>query len=702
MREGSVGLLFGDCKSIPELGRLGVLTTLAALLANVATLTWPALADDFQGISTLTSVVGISRDGMTVAGGGTDPSSGNPTTAFIWTSAGGAESLGFLNGGSYSQSRGISGNGQVVVGRANNGATGISNAFSWTNAGGMVSLGLLNNGAGSSAAAASTDGSVIVGEAADGNASNGLRAFIWTAATGMQSLGLINSGTSSQAFGVSGDGTIVVGQADDGAVSQTRAFRWTAASGMQSLGVLNGGTTSSANAISADGSTIVGNAVDGSVNKSRGFVWTSATGMQSIGSLNGGNTSFANAVSSTGLVVVGRATDGAAGNANRAIRWTQATGVQSIQSLLTAAGVNMTGWTLTNAAGVSADGTVITGAGVNTVPMAHNQFWIARLCDLPGTCGLGGSGLITLADQTNSFAGVGSVGQTASAALGSNFSTVIQQATQSGNATRNGSPFSVFSAMGYDSDPTFAGTLGGTAKLNDEGLIVGATVGADNIKTNTYDAGSSRMNAGTFALFTAQVPNVGLQWLMGVNAIYLDGRISRGYLNGSSPVTSTGHTHGEGYGLAGRVGYTFENVWSDTSITPFASYTLTRVNFSGYIEADGPFPAIVDSFHDIEHISRLGADTQYKFSRESWIWGTIAWGHRLDAGNSPDVSGTLIGLVPLAATGGVTTRRDWAEVTAGVRYGPWTNGAVTASLTVNLPDRGAVNYFAHLGVSQAF
>jgi uncharacterized protein YhjY with autotransporter beta-barrel domain len=411
----------------------------------------------------------------------------------------------------------------------------------------------------------------------------------------------------------------------------------------------------------------------------------------------GWNSSQANAVSADGSVVVGQGTT----NATLAFRWTAANGSQDLKTLLTSLGVNTGTWKIQKARGVSADGSVIVGEGID--PSLQTQGWIVRLCDLPGSCAAGGSGLITVADQLVSFGSLGAVGQTASASLATNFATVTNYATQGGSSTAPGSPFSLFTSVSYDSDPTVAGTLGGTAKLNDRGLIAGVTTGADNIRTtNMYSGGSAKMNAGTFGAFIAQVPDAGWQWLLGANAIYLDGKISRGYLNGVSAVTSTGSTHGTGYGANARVGYTFTNLFQKTNVTPFVSYSYTHVSFAGYTENDGPFPAIVNSFRDIQQVSRIGADARYTFKPGTWMWGTLAWGHRLDGGKSADVSGTLIGLFPLAASGGSTTRRDWAEVTGGLRYGAWKNGAVTASLTAHLPDRGVVNYVAHLGLSQAF
>jgi hypothetical protein len=60
-----------------------------------------------------------------------------------------------------------------------------------------------------------------------------------------------------------------------------------------------------------------------------------------------------------------------------------------------------------------------------------------------------------------------------------------------------------------------------------------------------------------------------------------------------------------------------------------------------------------------------------------------------------------IDLFAMTATG-ASTAQDWADLTGGVRLPAWKNGAVTASLTANVPANFPTTYQARLGVTQVF
>jgi probable HAF family extracellular repeat protein len=238
------------------------------------------------------------------------------------------QDLGTL-GGDQSWALGVSADGSVVVGWAEN-AAGQECAFRWTAAGGMQDLGTLG-GDQSWALGVSADGSVVVGYAYD--AAGQWRAFRWTAAGGggMQDLGTLPGGCCSSAYGVSADGSVVVGWAFN-AAGQYRAFRWTASGGMQDLGTL-GGSESAAWGVSADGSVVVGWA-ENAEGQPHAFRWTAAGGMEDLNITyahlltNGSELRIAYAVSPDGRYIVGSGYNAATERFEAFLLDTQGTGVE--------------------------------------------------------------------------------------------------------------------------------------------------------------------------------------------------------------------------------------------------------------------------------------------------------------------------------------------------------------------------------------
>jgi len=181
------------------------------------------------------------------------------------------QDLGTLGGGS-SEAYGVSADGSVVVGWAQNASYQWS-AFRWTASGGMQDLGTLG-GNESAAYGVSADGSVVIGRIQ--NASNRYRALRWTQAGGMQDLGTLG-GNESEAWGVSANGSVVVGRADD-AGNAWRAFRWTVSGGMEDLNLTyasllpSGSRLEVAYAISLDGRYIVGYGINATTGRREGFL----------------------------------------------------------------------------------------------------------------------------------------------------------------------------------------------------------------------------------------------------------------------------------------------------------------------------------------------------------------------------------------------------------------------------------------------
>ena len=206
---------------------------------------------------------GVNADGTVVVG--LSSNGAGVIQAVRWVN-GAVTGLGFLpsSSGTFSEARGVSANGKVVVGNDQIVVGGVvrSQAFRWVN-GTMTGLGFLPGGTFSSASGVNANGRVVVGESFN----NENQAFRWVNGT-MTGLGFLPGGQFSVAFGVSANGKVVVG--DGCCTGVSGAFRWTAATGMQSVKALlqaagvdiPGWQLGIATAVSADGTTIVGNGRD--------------------------------------------------------------------------------------------------------------------------------------------------------------------------------------------------------------------------------------------------------------------------------------------------------------------------------------------------------------------------------------------------------------------------------------------------------
>ena len=561
--------------------------------------------------------------------------------------------------------------------------------------------GSLENYNESAALSMSADTSVVAGYASN---DLGIRQAIrWTQATGMTGLGFLPGFNWTQASAISADGTTIVGLAADTSSSNfySQPMYWTAATGMVGLGFLPGGDNrtyggSAASAVSANGSVIVGSAVADSSGNQHAFRWTQATGMQDLGTLSGGVWSYAVSVSADGTIVAGGSDGTGGGGLGLAFRWTQATGMQALSDLLAAKGISPgPGLVLGAAAYMSNDGKITVGnlTGQNNTWLGY---YIAR-CQ-SAIC----QGLTTYDQLATSYAGQSAVGQTANAAIGGTLGTMQEYATQAmqSQGSRN-TPYSVFGYGAYDSDPAASGTLGMTMDLP-FGLVSGFTASANYIKTDTVYDGHAKMSGGAIGAFIARAPDTGLQWLAGVSGLTLSGDITRGYLNGTAPTTSTGSTSGNGFGGIARLGWGFAAL-PQTIVTPFASYTFAQTRFGGYSETDGVFASTFDAFISTSQTSRVGSDLRYTFAPNSWVWTTAAWGHRLDGGKSPSIAGTLIDALFSYTAPGLSSAKDWAEIGGGVRLPMTANGgAFTASLTASITPSQSTTYVSRVGVTQAF
>lgn len=345
---------------------LGAVCTIAIVFSS------HTIAVSFMPLGTLptsgtfySTATDVSFDGTVVVG---RTSSGSSREAYRWTIEDGMVGLGDFSGGSYaSEARAVSADGTTVVGKGRT-STGDA-AFRWTNTTGMLGIGTSYP---STAEGVSANGSVVVGTHSPGGGSQAYHLVI--GGSGITNLGGLPGGSgNSQAFDVSTDGAVVVGQSSSGSGSE--AFQWTSSGGMAGLGDLTGGSFFSiATDVSADGSVIIGRS-ESAPSIDEAFRWTSGGGMVGLGDLTGGGFfSTANGVSGDGAVIVGQS-ESAFGR--EAFIWTSADGMRSVASLLTTAGIDLIGWTLTEAMAISGDGNTIVGYGVN--PDGNTEAWLANI-----------------------------------------------------------------------------------------------------------------------------------------------------------------------------------------------------------------------------------------------------------------------------------------------------------------------------------
>lgn len=214
--------------------------------------------------------------------------------AVRWNSEIGTVLLETLNGGSESAANGVtSNNGGMIVGTACDGAAkNQQRAVRWVQDSNgtfhIESLETLNGGSWSEARGVSPDGRVIVGCALDGAARDQHRAVRWIQDSNgtfrIESLETLNGGSASWANDVNSDGMIVGAARDGDAENQQRAVRWIQGIGgifrIEPLETLSEGA-STAQRISDRGSIIVGT-VEGAKENWGVFRWTAEKGMESL------------------------------------------------------------------------------------------------------------------------------------------------------------------------------------------------------------------------------------------------------------------------------------------------------------------------------------------------------------------------------------------------------------------------------------
>lgn len=649
-----------------------LLTPLA--MASLALFHPAAMAQsELRGFGTGSRLYAISADGSIVGGSTDSPSDLSLASVGM---AGGSMSplsgLDMVRGAVL----GLSADGSVAVGAAVLG--GQYRAFRWTSAG-LTDLGTLDGLGQSEARGVSGDGNVVVGEAV--LASGAKRAVRWTQAGGIENIAAGAPSGDSSAAAASYDGDVVVGVKTRGTV--THAFRWTQAGGLVDLGSLLGGPNadpeSEATGVSRDGSVVVGSSQASSSfpgTATHAFRWTAASGMVDLGTL-GGRDSRAGGVSANGLVVVGQSRT-AANSGVLAFRWTEATGMQSVADWLAAVGVDSNGWTLTDATATNADGSIVVGNGIQG---SDDEAWLARVSDL-------GSGVMRPSNYSQSLGAVNASFQQAQSLTrmilwGSHHRPLMSYGAMperncfwaTGDVGHHGA--------GRDSNEALA-EVGLCRDFEGGALRAGVGVGYGRQSQNLGEFGGNRI-AGehVMAELDYQVP-AGPQ--LSATVVFGNWRadVNRGYAGGSGTDFSRGTTAVRSTAL--RLRADWDSLWKmgTAAVSPYAALTQTRTHSGAYTEVGGGFPARFEGQSHTAVESRFGLASTLPINAVTNLRATVELAHRFD-GQSPALKGQALGLFSFDQAG-TRSRRSWAR--AGIDIDRQLNQKVSMGFSLHAASRG--------------
>jgi hypothetical protein len=98
--------------------------------------------------------------------------------------------------------------------------------------------------------------------------------------------------------------------------------------------------------------------------------------------------------------------------------------------------------------------------------------------------------------------------------------------------------------------------------------------------------------------------------------------------------------------------------------------------------------------------TRLGTDARYTFAPGRWLFGGSAWAHQFEP-NSPQVTGTLVGLFPEVAPG-TAVDENWLETTGGVHWAFTKDINATGSLTLAAYPHSAARYIGSISLTKSF
>lgn len=609
---------------------------------------------DGGGNSSSSRANGVSADGSVIVGY-SDPSETAFATKFdkATNTKGALLDLSTITAGaSVSYAKGVSADGSVIVGDSDTGVTQHAFAIIYNKAdntkGTMIDLGALGVAACESRAyAVSADGSVIVGWSELAPIPGSRRhAFAITfdkskpANGSMLDLGSFDD--NSAAYAVSADGSVIVGGSGDSGIERAFVITYNkvnnTAGMMIDLGAIGGdGFYSSATGVSADGSVIVGTSDRGGAY--RAFVIKFNTSdntkgpMLDLGVLgtDPGFESWANAVSADGSVIVGNSFDGNDQNAF-AITYDKATNTAGEMVNL---GALISGNISSNALAVSADGSIIAGQFYNGTSR-HAVLWVDPFTD---------PYMVDATEWMQSISGP------------SGILPIVTSLTSMPMEGAHHRPLITLDAMGKTSQAWVTGDFGARSRTSDShtttgeagishtfgNVLAGLAVGYGVQNNDLLFDGASHVS-GQYILGEIDAKLSDNQGIISLTTMFGSWKSDtlRGYgIQSGLTDYSQGSTNLNSASVRLRFDGPSHKLAGGPFVTPFASFTWTRVAAEAYNESGGSFDAQFDAQEHQSREVRLGLSSKFLLSDKTTLLATAEWIHRFDKTES-GFSGTDI------------------------------------------------------------
>lgn len=427
-----------------------------------------------------------------------------------------------------------------------------------------------------------------------------------------------------------------------------------------------GESLSQATGVSADGSTVVGSSSfrGGGAYQSEAFRWTQSGGMIGLGWLGGAHaySSEALGVDANGSVVVGQSSSL---SRQMAFRWTQATGMQSLSGLLTAAGVNLGGWTLIGANAVSANGQFIVGQEKDKANNA--QPYLVRYIDPtvnPSPSGPPSAPPAPVVAGVTSLASVqGSVDQTE----GAREALMIQEHGLAAELLGENSPVGSGDEIGVFAQAGSAegGAVGRIAYGDGITLLGGLAYQGDTLKGVEVDDALM----GALALRYVYGPLGGVRpfaEIGGWSAPQANLTFTRTYANGAGMATGEASAQGSIDYLFGRAGAAFNPTLADEAAlsVEIGGQWMRTGAYSEGLSPTNPFEAYASGATTALTIGKIRGQWTHDFtdSIDATVWAAAADALR----TSTNLSIAVPGFGALAPTS--AGRPVWIEFGARVGY----------------------------------